>query len=49
CHTYGVEARSIKRFVNEKKNKPYITIETDYSSADIGQLNTRLASFIEML
>lgn len=49
CHTYGVEARSIKRFVNEKKNKPYITIETDYSSADIGQLNTRLAAFIEML
>ncbi len=48
CHTYNVESYSIKRFVTEK-GLPYMAIETDYSSADIGQLNTRCAAFIEML
>ena len=49
CHTYNVETLSIKRFVNDKKNKPYMSVETDFSTADIGQLNTRMAAFIEML
>lgn len=49
CHTYNVESLSIRRFVNEKKGLPYINVETDYSQADIGQLNTRIAAFIEML
>ena len=49
CHTYNVESLSIRRFVNEKKGIPYINVETDYSQADIGQLNTRIAAFIEML
>lgn len=49
CHTYNIETIGIKRFVNEKKGKPYISVETDYSTADIGQLSTRLTAFIEML
>lgn len=49
CHTYNVETLSIKRFVNDKKDKPYMSIETDFSTSDIGQLNTRMAAFIEML
>ena len=49
CHTYNVETLAIRRFVNEKKGIPYINVETDYSQADIGQLNTRIAAFIEML
>lgn len=49
CHTYNVESFGIRRFVNEKKHIPYINVETDYSQADIGQLNTRIAAFIEML
>ena len=48
CHTYNVESYSIKKFVTEK-GLPYMSIETDYSSSDIGQLNTRCAAFIEML
>lgn len=48
CHTYNVEAYTIKKFVTGK-NVPYMQIETDYSSADIGQINTRCAAFIEML
>ena len=49
CHTYNLETLSIKRFVNDKKNIPYMSVETDFSNSDIGQLNTRMAAFIEML
>lgn len=49
CHTYNVEAFGIRKFVNGEKGIPYINVETDYSQADIGQLNTRIAAFIEML
>ena len=49
CHTYNVETFGIRRFVNEEKKLPYINVETDYSQADIGQLNTRITAFLEML
>ena len=48
CHTYSVESYSIKQLVNSK-GLPYMYVETDYSTSDIGQLNTRCAAFIEML
>lgn len=48
CHTYAVEAYTIK---NHLKNKgiPYLQLETDYGTADIGQLSTRAGAFVEML
>ncbi len=49
CHTYNVETLMIKRFVNQEKGIPYMSIETDYSTADAGQINTRMAAFVEML
>lgn len=49
CHTYQIETTSIRKYVNEEKNIPYIALETDFSQADIGQINTRIAAFIEML
>ncbi|MDO4943483.1 MAG: double-cubane-cluster-containing anaerobic reductase [Lachnospiraceae bacterium] len=49
CHTYNVETYGVKRFVTEKYGIPYMTVETDYSSGDMGQLNTRIAAFLEML
>ena len=48
CHTYNVEAKSIEKFV-KGQGVPYIHVETDYSQEDIGQLNTRMTAFIEML
>ncbi|WDV45383.1 double-cubane-cluster-containing anaerobic reductase [Clostridiaceae bacterium M8S5] len=48
CHTYAIETTSIKKFV-KAKNIPYISVETDYSTADIEQLNTRITAFIEMI
>lgn len=49
CHTYSVESKAVQRFCIEKKSIPYLSVETDYSRSDIGQLNTRIGAFIEML
>ncbi|EIV6851682.1 2-hydroxyacyl-CoA dehydratase subunit D [Klebsiella aerogenes] len=49
CHTYAVESLAIKRHVRQRHDIPYIAIETDYSTADLSQLSTRVAAFIEML
>jgi len=49
CHTYNVETYNIRRFVTGEKGIPYLSLETDYSTSDIGQLNTRMAAFVEML
>ncbi|MCF6462601.1 MAG: 2-hydroxyacyl-CoA dehydratase [Epulopiscium sp.] len=49
CHTYNVETRRIKDFVTNEKKIPYMSIETDYSETDKGQLQTRIAAFLEML
>ena len=49
CHTYRVESKTIQKFCMDVKNVPYISVETDYSNSDIGQLNTRVGAFIEML
>ena len=48
CHTYNVESNAIKKFV-AGKGVPYMYVETDYSSSDVGQLNTRCAAFMEMM
>jgi benzoyl-CoA reductase/2-hydroxyglutaryl-CoA dehydratase subunit BcrC/BadD/HgdB len=48
CHTYAIEAHIIKSHLREK-DIPYLQLETDYSSADIGQLSTRAGAFVEML
>ena len=48
CHTYNVEAARIKRIV-EKAGVPYMSLETDYSQVDTGQINTRIEAFLEML
>ena len=49
CHTYDVEAHFIKRFVTQDRGLPYLNIETDYSQSDKGQINTRLAAFLETM
>ena len=48
CHTYAIEAHTVKSHVKEK-NIPYLQLETDYGTADIGQLSTRAGAFVEML
>lgn len=48
CHTFNVEAAKMGRMV-EELGIPYIKLETDYSTTDSGQIETRIAAFIEML
>lgn len=48
CHTYNVETYRIKRFLAER-GVPYMSVETDYSQGDAGQLATRFGAFAEML
>ena len=49
CHTYAVESTRIKRFVQDNYGLPYLKVETDYSTTDIGQINTRVSALIEMI
>lgn len=39
----------MKTFVTREKNIPYLALTTDYSTADQGQIDTRLNAFVEML
>ncbi|MDR2946136.1 MAG: 2-hydroxyacyl-CoA dehydratase family protein [Candidatus Adiutrix sp.] len=48
CHTYAVETHTIRDFLSAR-GVPFLSLETDYSSGDIGQLKTRAAAFLEML
>ena len=49
CHSVHMESISVRNFVGEEKHIPYIDVVTDYSPGDVGQLNTRMSAFIEML
>ena len=48
CHTFNVESARVERAV-EGAGIPYMKVETDYSAGDMGQLETRVAAFIETL
>lgn len=48
CHTYGVEKDRLRRFCAEE-DIPYMAVETADTDADAGQLETRIAAFLEML
>lgn len=49
CHPYTVERDKMMQLCRNEIKIPYISVETDTSDADLGQLTTRLAAFIEML
>ncbi len=48
CHTFSIESYNVKKAV-VARGIPYIKIETDYSKADVGQINTRLEAFLETI
>ncbi|MDO5023247.1 double-cubane-cluster-containing anaerobic reductase [Slackia piriformis] len=48
CHTFNVESTKVAAAC-EERDIPYLKVETDYSSGDLGQIETRIAAFIEML
>ena len=48
CHAYTVERDKMRRFC-ARKDMPYLAVETGFADADLGQIITRVAAFIEML
>ncbi len=48
CHTFNIESTLMQNMC-EEEGVPYMKLETDYSTTDSGQIETRLAAFIEML
>ncbi|AKL94281.1 benzoyl-CoA reductase/2-hydroxyglutaryl-CoA dehydratase subunit, BcrC/BadD/HgdB [Clostridium aceticum] len=47
CHTYNIESFTVKNFVKDELNLPFLQIETDYSDSDIGQIKVRVEAFLE--
>lgn len=48
CHTYNIEAIRVGRAL-EVAGIPSLTVETDYSEEDAGQLHTRVEALLESL
>lgn len=48
CHTYAIETAEVRKLANDA-GCGYLSVETDYSQGDKGQLATRLGAFVEML
>lgn len=48
CHTYAIETNRIKE-ARKEAGVSYMSLETDYSKQDVGQIRTRLEAFIELL
>jgi benzoyl-CoA reductase/2-hydroxyglutaryl-CoA dehydratase subunit BcrC/BadD/HgdB len=49
CHTYNVESYSLKRYLENRGEIPFLQVETDYSESDTEQLRLRIEAFLEIL
>ena len=48
CAPYTIEATSVERAVRDAGHR-FLRIDTDYSMSDVGQLQTRVEAFLEMM
>ena len=48
CHTYATPTNRIKE-ASREAGANYMSLETDYSKQDVGQIRTRLEACIELL
>jgi len=49
CHTYNIESFTVKNFVKDQLDLPFLQIETDYSDSDAGQIKVRVEAFLETI
>ncbi len=49
CHTYNIEAFTVREHVNGEMGLPYLQIETDYSESDRERLCLRVQAFLELV
>ena len=48
CTTYMIETRAVRKLC-DRLGVPFMSLETDYSQEDKGQIDTRIAAFIETI
>ena len=48
CHGYNVESHKVMKWAEERK-LPFLQIETNYSTGDVGQIRTRVEALLEMV
>lgn len=48
CHTYNIESFKVGEHVRGKHGLPFLTIVTDYSQSDVGQIRTRVQALLEI-
>ena len=48
CTTYMIETRAVRKLC-DRLGVPFTSLETDYSQEDKGQIDTRIAAFIETI
>lgn len=49
CHTYNIEAFTVREHVSGEMALPYLQIETDYSESDRERLRLRVQAFLELV
>ncbi len=49
CHTYNIEAFTVREYVSGEMGLPYLQIETDYSESDRERLCLRVQAFLELV
>jgi benzoyl-CoA reductase/2-hydroxyglutaryl-CoA dehydratase subunit BcrC/BadD/HgdB len=47
CHGYSIESFKVGEHVRDKHGLPFLTIVTDYSQSDTGQIRTRIQALLE--
>ncbi len=48
CHSYNIESIKVGERVRTNHGLPFLTVVTDYSQGDIGQMRTRMEALLEM-
>jgi len=48
CLLFDIESQRIKDVMSEK-GVPFLQLNTDYSKEDLGQLQTRIEAFVEII
>jgi benzoyl-CoA reductase/2-hydroxyglutaryl-CoA dehydratase subunit BcrC/BadD/HgdB len=48
CHGYNVESYKVGERVRSAHGLPFLSIVTDYSGGDVGQMRTRIGALLEM-
>ncbi len=49
CHTFAVEDALLQKINEQEWDLPFLHVETDYSTADVEQLTTRVGAFIDLI